>query len=640
VWARRAAHGRMEGKLMPDFDTRKPQESNEPRRHRIALIVGPLHSLSRASKRRILLMARGLRDSLMANRPRTLLIGGVFLCVMVAVPVGLLTYSSSELDYAQQTGIQQDIRIDETQKGRLVLQLSGIYSNTLQYAISGMDANGSSLERLTDTVDKRSMGYSNEDPSRSPDLKKIAFTRVVSEFPASVDASASASARAGPSYIQVPYVFVMNADGSDEIQLGDMAAAKPDWSPDGKQIVFSSDENWTSSGGTDEGDCDLYVTSVDGSGTPRKLTNGPGCESNPSWSPDGTKIAFTRDADGDLDIYVIDACCEEGDTNEPQQLTDDDLDDTDPSWSPDGTKIAFTRSVRDTETNIVTNDPVKPPEADVYKMDADGSGQTRLTYSKATEAQPTWSPDGTKIAFTRQGFPGASPQTDPVNATTGIFMMDSDGTDPALVRIFVNEIASFPEWAVTSQQDGVTKQTDENQPTEEAIADWRALDARLPDVAVQAYIEEINGLLEGVNLHDNVVSVEENQAMYMVSSVLTGLDTSGQEEIVRFLARAGLLPGIPINYLDLRGIDLSGANLSGAQWSSDNLSGANLSNANLSRASLYDVNLSDADLGGANLSGSNLGSARLLSAKVTGAQLLQAESLSGATMPDGTQHPY
>jgi uncharacterized protein YjbI with pentapeptide repeats len=211
----------------------------------------------------------------------------------------------------------------------------------------------------------------------------------------------------------------------------------------------------------------------------------------------------------------------------------------------------------------------------------------------------------------------------------------------------------------TAPQNGGTGQASEGQPTEQAIADWQALDARLPGVAVQEYIEQINELLHGVNPHDNTASFEESQAMYMVSSVLPGLDTGGQEKIVRFLARAKLLTTIPINGLDLRGIDLGGADLSGAQWSSDDLSGANLSNANLSRAFLYDVNLSDADLrsanlngvllqasdlgdadlSGADLSGADLSRARLLSAKVTEAQLEQAESLAGAIMPDGTQHP-
>jgi Tol biopolymer transport system component len=639
---------------MPDFDTRKPQESNEPSRSRIRSIANRLSSLLSASKIRIQSIARTIRRPLMANRNRTLLIGGGLLFVMVAVPVGLLIYSSGEFGHAQQTGGQQDIRMDESQKGKLIFQLSGYYSNTLVYAISGMDTNGSSLERFTDTVDKRSMGYSNEDPARSPDLKKIAFTRVVSEYPASVDASASASARAGPSYIQVPHVFVMNSDGSHETQLGDMAAAKPDWSPDGQQIVFSSDEDWTSSGISDEGACDLYVTSVDGSGTPKKLTNGTGCESNPSWSPDGTKIAYTRDLGNDLDIYVIDVCCEEGDTNQSRRLTEDPVDDTDPAWSPDGTKIAFTRSVRDIETNIVTNDPVKPPESDVYKMDADGSGQTRLTYSKATEAQPTWSPDGTKIAFTRQAFPGASLESDSMNATTGIFTMDSDGTDPAVIKIFQSEIASYPEWGVTASQDTGAEQAVEGEPTEEAIADWRVLDARLPDVAVQVYIEEMNELLRGVNPHDSLATTQESLAMYMTSSVMKGLDPSGKEKVVQYLAESGLLTSIPLNGVDLRGTDLSNANLSHAQWSDVKLSGVKLSNADLSGASLYGANLSNADLSGADLSDAtleqvdlrggdlsdaDLSRARLLGAKVTAAQLAEAQSLAGTLMPDGSQHP-
>src|SRR5215211_6473185 len=267
----------MEEKPMPDFDTRKPQGSNERSRPRMRLITNRLSSLLSASKFRILSIASALRRSLIANRYRSLFVGGVLLFVVVAAPVGLLIYSFGGFDHLQQMDIQQEtrtipgmqmshmenIRIDENQKGKLVFQLSGPYQTPLNYAISNMNANGSSLEQLTDTVDKMRMGYTNEYPARSPDLKRIAFTRPASQYPASVDASASASAgSAGPSRVLVPYVLVMNADGSDESRLVDMAAAKPDWSPDGQQIVFSSDEDWTLSGVTDEGDCDLYVASA------------------------------------------------------------------------------------------------------------------------------------------------------------------------------------------------------------------------------------------------------------------------------------------------------------------------------------------------------------------------------------------
>ena len=552
---------------MPDFDTRTPQEERDkPLRLRFALIASKLRtrlaaiklriplignkvrSLLTASKVRVRLLAERLRSLLVATRLRTLLIsGGILLFVVAAIPIGLLIYSTSRMGDQQQVGgiipgmqkrLIENIQVDSDLKGKLVFQLSGPYQTPSSYAISSMNANGSGLKRLTDTVDQRSMSYANEDPARSPDLKKIAFTRMVTEYPASVDASESAAASspraAGPSYIQVPYVFVMNADGSDQNQFVDRAAAKPDWSPDGKDVAFSSDENWTLSGVSEkgvaeDGDCDLYVASVDDPDTVSRLTNEPaGCESNPSWSPDGTKIAFTSDRGGNLDIYVINACCQQGDTNQPQQLTDDPLDDTDPAWSPDGTKIAFTRSVPASETDVVTNDPVKPPESDVYKMDADGSGETRLTYSKAAEAQPTWSPDGKKIAFTRQGFPGAyngsSTGVTTMMPTTGIFTMDSDGTDPAVVRIFLNGKAYFPEWWAAAQQDEGAELTIKAESTEEAISDWRALDARMPDAVVQAYIEQINEVLQGVNLRDSLTTTQESLAMYTTSTTLEGLE--------------------------------------------------------------------------------------------------------------------
>ena len=202
MWARRATHGRMEEKLMPDFDTRTPQGSNEPNRPRMTSITNRLSSLLSASKFRILSIASALRRSVIASRYRSLFVGGVLLFA-VAAPVGLLIYSFGGFDHLQQMVIQQEtrtipgmqkshmgnIRIDENQKGKLVFQLSGPYRTPLNYAISNMNANGSSLEQLTDTVDKRRMGYTSEDPARSPDLKRIAFTRPASQYPASVDAS-------------------------------------------------------------------------------------------------------------------------------------------------------------------------------------------------------------------------------------------------------------------------------------------------------------------------------------------------------------------------------------------------------------------------------------------------------------------
>ena len=114
-----------------------------------------------------------------------------------------------------------------------------------------------------------------------------------------------------------------------------------------------------------------------------KLTNHLG-DKNPSWSPDGKKIAFEREAPCyNFEIYVMNAADGSGQT----RLTNNANDDYDPSWSPDGKKIAFSS---DREGNY----------GDICNECSDGSSPTRLTNNAAThDWNPSWSPDGKKIAF-------------------------------------------------------------------------------------------------------------------------------------------------------------------------------------------------------------------------------------------------
>src|SRR5215218_9058056 len=99
MWARGATHGRIEGKLMPDFDfdTRKPQGANEQNRPRLPSTAHGLRGLLTASKLRILFIAGTLRRFFMANRLRTLFIGGGIVLFVAATTLGLIIYSSSEL---------------------------------------------------------------------------------------------------------------------------------------------------------------------------------------------------------------------------------------------------------------------------------------------------------------------------------------------------------------------------------------------------------------------------------------------------------------------------------------------------------------------------------------------------------------
>jgi Tol biopolymer transport system component len=95
-------------------------------------------------------------------------------------------------------------------------------------------------------------------------------------------------------------------------------------------------------------------------------------DSHPSWSPDGTKIAFTH-RDGNDEIYIIDA-----DGKNAVNLTNHKERDYLPSWSPDGKQIIFTSS-RD------GND-------EIYVMDADGKNPVNLTFHRGRDYWPSWSP--------------------------------------------------------------------------------------------------------------------------------------------------------------------------------------------------------------------------------------------------------
>jgi Tol biopolymer transport system component len=93
----------------------------------------------------------------------------------------------------------------------------------------------------------------------------------------------------------------------------------------------------------------------------------------PAWSPDGRKIAFMSDRDGNREIYVMNA-----DGTGLTRLTNDDVDDENPSWSPDGNQVAFNRRVLG--------------HLQIFVMNADGSAPTRLTELSPAVANifPSW----------------------------------------------------------------------------------------------------------------------------------------------------------------------------------------------------------------------------------------------------------
>jgi Tol biopolymer transport system component len=100
----------------------------------------------------------------------------------------------------------------------------------------------------------------------------------------------------------------------------------------------------------------------------------------PKWSPDGKKISFISDRYGEEDIYIMNP-----DGTGQTKLTESTASDSGAAWSPDSQKIAFHSA--------------KDGNLEIYVMDSDGSDQTRLTDHPADDRFPAWSPDGKKIAF-------------------------------------------------------------------------------------------------------------------------------------------------------------------------------------------------------------------------------------------------
>ncbi len=211
-------------------------------------------------------------------------------------------------------------------------------------------------------------------------------------------------------------LFTIKADGSGRQQLTNTPEPEqhPSWSPDGKQILFTRGDVMTN--------IDVYVMDADRSNVTR-LTEHPERDQRGVFSPDGATIAFVSQRDGDVAIWLMAA-----DGSNPRKLVQG----REPSFSPDGRRIAFTSSAFDDNDEIylidldgsnrtrLTDNRRKldwfasfSPKGDrlVYNseafggqelmlMRADGQGQTRISIAEKTyEQEPVWSPDGKGIAY-------------------------------------------------------------------------------------------------------------------------------------------------------------------------------------------------------------------------------------------------
>ena len=330
--------------------------------------------------------------------------------------------------------------------------------------VAGKDFFGISVINADRTGEKPLTHLADVQPSWSPNGREIAFSR---------------SENRG-----LPQIYIMDNRGGNAISIsGDHFNDRhPAWSPDGRRIAFVHSRAL--------GQPAIYTMNVNGGN--RVRLSDCHAESMPTWSPDGTQIAYSHQTKGEgyRNLFVVDietflAAQEapppkaepepepepepeivpepepepeipqkpepepdphqtpdeekkEGEGDPPQapsadplgiqegvqRLTTGSNNNFHPDWGPDGSKLVFTKDS-------------SPLNAAVYTLDLFSRVQTRLTNQEGYNGYPCWSPDGTKIVFSSDR-----------NGSFGIWMMDADGSNVALIfdELSQDDILSQHAW--------------------------------------------------------------------------------------------------------------------------------------------------------------------------------------------------
>jgi Tol biopolymer transport system component len=225
-------------------------------------------------------------------------------------------------------------------------------------------------------------------------------------------------------------IFVAGATGESVRRLTDIGF-EPAWSPDGKQIAFTTEE--INDPASRLGDSTLYIIDAAG-GVPRKVVERDAAQA--SWSPSGTHIVYWSNLGGQRDIYTVPAA-----GGAPVPVTQDTAIDWSPAWSPDGRFIYFS-SDRGGAMNL-WRIPVDPSSGRVQ-----GVPEAVTAGVQASAARPRFSKDGSRLAF-RSRVASVNPVAvpfDPVTNRAGIpFVLDTRNSirTPSDVSADGKQIAYF-----------------------------------------------------------------------------------------------------------------------------------------------------------------------------------------------------
>jgi Tol biopolymer transport system component len=221
----------------------------------------------------------------------------------------------------------------------------------------------------------------------------------------------------------LPEIYVMNADGTDQIRLTYSSAGggQPSWSPDGSSIVFhrrwqDATQRWWSG---------IFRMKDDGSEQVCIDSIADVFRVSPRFSPDGSKIAFCQ-LGGRFEVWVMNA-----DGSGAVNLTPDPGQGADPDWSPDGTRIVYSRNVPGLGWRI-------------YTMRSDGSDTVKVVETgvpNSHQTEPRWSHDGTRIAYVDNRGVNTNPNMN------WIYVVHPDGSNPTPVTPLTDGYRDWPSWS-------------------------------------------------------------------------------------------------------------------------------------------------------------------------------------------------
>jgi Tol biopolymer transport system component len=303
-------------------------------------------------------------------------------CLALLLPMALGACISGDDDETEPTRIP-----NQAQEEKIA------YEGGLGIFVANPDGTGG--RQLTDNADRE-----DSFPAWSADGRRIAFV---------------GARRRPPEVVSPPAeeIYVMNADGGNERRLtrNTVIDFAPRWLPDGR-IVFVS----CPASEDEPPKCTLVAIRADGTGGEQLARLGFAVALD--VSPDGRRVVYAQLAGQShyqhFELHVMNL-----DGSDRRRLTDDDTGDDAPAWSPDGRRIAFVSNRAESAPCLFHDCTGSTNE--LYVMDADGSDVTRLTETPHDEGGPAWSPDGTRILYSRILDEGQEPE---------VWVMNADGSCP------------------------------------------------------------------------------------------------------------------------------------------------------------------------------------------------------------------